>query len=111
MIDIKYLIIVDSKSKKDNHKLIDMLRSCDIDFMTGYYKERGYNNKMQGCCWYALPRRINFGKISLYHLIECPYKAMSTDCLEFECNCADVDLPMIEHIWDGIKACLKRNDI
>jgi hypothetical protein len=102
MNNIKTFIIIDPNSKKGDKKLYNLLRSTDVSFTTGYCEDFDSPCNKKGCIWYLTNREISFGDLYLSKILGCKYKMITTDECSFECNCDDIDLPMIEDIWNII---------
>ena len=103
MEDIRYLIIFNINNKLGDKRLFEILRQYDNEFITGTCcdYESPCNNKC--CIWYLTNKNSCVTSLDLTDFVGGDYKIMSTDERFFECNCADVDLPMIESVWEIIK--------
>jgi len=102
MNNIKTFIIIDSEDKEADAKLCHLLRCCDVSYTTGYCEDYDSPCDNKSCIWFLTSRQISFGSLFLGVLIGCNYKMISTDNCSFECNCRDVDLPMIEDVLELI---------
>lgn len=92
-------IIIDPNSEVGDIELSRLLRKGGYDFFTGLYS--GNDGK---CIWY-LTDKENFddARKPCYGggFLMCKYKLMQSN--HFECNCADVDLPMIEDVMHYLR--------
>ena len=102
-----YMIIIETNNSVGDEKLFKFLRSFNIDFDTGicYDIDSPTNNK--SCVWYVIYSKeeifphtgVGLGPF----LNHRKYKMMIGDG-GFECNCNDVDLPIIESVWELINS-------
>ena len=92
----KTFIIIDPDSEEGDIELFRLLRKSGYEFFTGLYSNNG-----EKCIWY-LTNKENFDDVrDPYYggeLLMCKYKLLQSN--HFECNCADVDLPMIEDVMN-----------
>ena len=95
----KTLIIIDPNNEEGDIELFKLLRKSEYKFSTGLYSNNG-----KKCIWYSTNKE-NFGDLrDPYYggaLLMCKYKLLRGN--HFECNCADVDLPLIEDVWKALE--------
>ena len=100
------LIIIDTNNSYGDNELHKFFRTFNVDYETGTYYDCDLCGNTKACIWYLIHPKdcavIQFlGLRDLDQLIKGNYKILSENY--FSCNCAEVDLPMIEDIWEIIK--------
>ena len=101
----EYLIITEPDNEKVDEEILKFLRKYRISFNTGFYYNRKASANMRACIWYLFVDR----KMKIESLNDSAFsfnygncKIMSSDGKFFCCNCKDMDLPMIEDVYEEI---------